>query len=87
MIHVDGINRKMGNGSTDPLLGELGGSISCKAVLKTKDNPQSLLALVNELICFRLARIINLPIPDSGVAIIDDRTTVESSGLLTLADT
>lgn len=86
MVHVDRVNRKMGNGSTDPLLGELRGDVSCNAVLKTKGNPQSLLALVNELVCFQLAKSVDLPVPDGGIAVLNDGTIVEAPDLVAPAD-
>ena len=51
------------------------------AVVKTFNNVQGNLALVNEYICYRLAEILNLPMPASGICICDSNTA-DTNGLI-----
>lgn len=51
------------------------------AVIKTFNNVQGNLALVNEYICYRLAEILNLPMPASGICICDSNTA-DTNGLI-----
>lgn len=74
-VRVKHIYRLMGNGSTDPMLAELEGSEVDYAVIKLRSNRQGARALVNELVSYRLAKAVCLPIPRSGVAVIDSDTT------------
>lgn len=85
-IHVDKIIRLVGNGCTDPILANLsweGGSFY--AIIKTKNNPQQILAIVNELICCNLANEIGLLMPKSGIALID-HNTIDDDELITKED-
>lgn len=52
-----------------------------RAVVKSFNNVQGNLALVNEYICYRLANILNLPMPTSGICVCDS-TTVDVNGLI-----
>lgn len=62
----------MENGCTKPL--------NCKletgeiAVVKTFNNLQSNIVLVNEIISYEIALLLGLPVPDSGICLIDDET-------------
>lgn len=60
------------NGVTNPLDCEL--SDNTRAIVKTFNNIQSNIVLINELICYELAVILKLPIPEAGICIIDENT-------------
>lgn len=70
----------VGNGSTRPLFAGLEGGNVWDAIIKTKDNPQGVLAVVNEAIAYRLAIEVEIPMPASGIAVIDSET--DTQGLL-----
>lgn len=72
------------NGSTEPFYAGLEGGDVRDALIKTKGNPQGVLALANEVVAYRLAVEAGIPMPTSGVAAIDAET--DSQGLLTDAD-
>ena len=82
LLHVDKIERHIENGSTEPFLAILNtGEEKIYAVIKTKDNIQGTLTLINELVCYKLANAIGILMPNSGVAIIDDRTLLGENTL------
>ena len=82
LLHVDKIERHIENGCTEPFLAILNtGEEKIHAVIKTKDNIQGILTLINELVCYKLANAIGILMPDSGVATIDDQTIVEENML------
>ncbi len=71
-MHVKEIIEPMTNGVTNPFhcivdTGEY-------AVVKTFNNIQSNIVLINEFICYELALCVNLPIPESGVCLINEET-------------
>ncbi|SHH76081.1 hypothetical protein SAMN02745135_01995 [Caloranaerobacter azorensis DSM 13643] len=80
-VHVDKILFPVGNGSTEPLYAFL--SNSEYAVIKIFNNTEGNLALVNEYICYKLAKILKLPIPDAGIAYIDNNTEVSANVSIT----
>lgn len=55
-------------------------------VIKTKNNPQGVLAIVNELIAYELAVAVDFPIPASGVALIDPARMQKELNLITAED-
>lgn len=81
--HVKQIYGLVGNGSTDPLYAGLEGGSVWDAVIKTKENPQGVLALANEIVAYKLAAAADIPMPASGIAIIDSET--DGQGLVTEA--
>ncbi|MFP4977541.1 HipA family kinase [Paenibacillus sp. CN-4] len=50
-------------------------------VVKLTSNPQGIRVLVNEMICFRLAKRLNLPVPDGQVVYIDESLRSRSLSL------
>lgn len=75
MLHVDQIIREMENGCTKPYLAKLSdGERIIYAVIKLKDNDQGVLTLINELISYYLAKELDVLIPLSGIAVIDEYT-------------
>lgn len=86
VIHVDKIEHLMGNGYTNPMLASLSrGNEKFYAVIKTKDNKEGILTLVNELICYKMAYALNILMPESGIAYIDENTEVPE-GLIETGD-
>ncbi len=77
MDRVTKLDRKIGNGCTEPLLGMVeAGDESILSVIKTKDNIQGVLTVINELICYHLANALGLKMPRSGVAHIGEECNV-----------
>lgn len=78
--HVDTIKSKIGIGSTEPLIGIVDGT---ECIIKTYNNNESNRVLINELVCYLLAKELELPIPDFGTCIIDKNTFIDKSVNLT----
>lgn len=75
MINVVSIIRKQSIGSTDPYIAILDDDgEALEAFIKFKGNPQGCLCLINELISYRLAKLLGVLMPLSGVANINDIT-------------
>ena len=70
--HVNCIENMFGNGVTEPLLCILDNDK--RAVVKVFNNCQGNLTLVNEYICYNLARALGLPMPHSGICKCDENT-------------
>ena len=70
----------VGNGSTDPLFAGLEDGRVWDAVIKTKENPQGVLALANEIVAYKLAIAADIPMPVSGIAVIDSETDGQGLG-------
>ena len=71
-LHVDSISGLMGNGCTDPLNAKL--INGTYAVVKTFNNPYGNLVLFNEYVCYQICESLKIPIPPSGICIIDKDT-------------
>lgn len=84
--YVYRINGVVGNGSTEPMRADLDDEDQTHVIIKTKNNPQGALAIVNELIAYELAVAVDLPIPVSGVALIDPTGMQKESNLITAED-
>lgn len=75
VLHVDKVDRRIENGCTEPFLAVLNtGSDQIHAVIKTKNNVQGILSVVNEWISYKLAIALEILMPESGIAQIDDNT-------------
>lgn len=70
--HVREIVRPMGNGCTNPLLAQL--EDGTFVVIKLFNNIEGNKTLINELICYKLARALDLLIPYSRPCIVDTST-------------
>lgn len=65
-VKIDSIVGNIGNGITEPKWAK---TVDDKlVVIKLMDNPEGPLVLFNEYLCYRLAILIGLPMPKSGVA-------------------
>jgi len=80
-LHVDRLEKRIGNGCTEPLLAVLeSGSEELYAVVKTRNNIQGVLSVVNEWIAYNIAVELGILMPVSGIAIIDKDTN--AAGLI-----
>lgn len=76
MEKVESILREQNVGITEPYIAQLRNSSGIfTAFIKVKGNPEGVLCLVNELVSYRLASIVGLTMPASGVAVIDADTS------------
>lgn len=76
LIHIDRLLYPIGNGVTDPIIGD---SNETNYVIKTYNNPQGNRVLVNELLCYLIAKELEMPIPDAKIGMIDKSTIIESN--------
>lgn len=75
MFHVDQIVKKLTNGCTEPYLAKISTETEVfYAVIKLKDNIQGVLTVINELISYNLALAVDMKMPQSGIAILDEST-------------
>lgn len=65
---------KTNSGATDPLIGVVDNK---QAIIKISRNTYGPKVLVNEFICLEIAKILDLPIPNGGIGIINRNTNVE----------
>lgn len=73
--HIATINYDCPIGVTEPkyaLLDE-----GTQAIVKLFNGPQGNLALFNEYVCYKLALLINIPMPNSGICIMDLNTRID----------
>lgn len=76
--NVQKLEKEMPNGKTNPLLFETDGGLH---VVKTIGNVDGSKVLINELICYKIAKILGVPIPD--VAFINiHKKSIEADSLL-----
>ena len=72
--HIKTVQHNIGNGITEPKLAEIDGNIL--VIVKTYNGPEGTLVLFNEYFCYRLAILLDIPMPISGVCLIDQNTLV-----------
>lgn len=75
-IHVDELLCFFGNGATKPIHAVANNS---RYILKLFNNPEGNKVLVNELICYLIAKQLELPIPDAILGIVDSNTKIDTS--------
>jgi hypothetical protein len=71
-VHVKKVFKLIENGCTEPLDAELDSGE--RVILKTNNNIQGNLTLVNEYVCYCLCKELGIPIPDAGIGIVDENT-------------
>lgn len=71
--HVEKIIEQTESGVTDPLVGIIENK---RAIIKIPLNKAGINVLINEIICLKLCNILNIPMPDGGICVIDDTTDV-----------
>ncbi len=76
--NVQKLEKEMPNGKTNPLLFQTDGGLY---VVKTIGNVDGSKVLINELICFKIAKILGVPIPDAALIYIDQKS-IETDQLL-----
>lgn len=64
----------MGNGITEPKFATTDDNTI--VVVKTLNGPEGSLVLFNEYFCYRLAILLNIPMPTSGICLIDEDTEI-----------
>ncbi|MYL45074.1 hypothetical protein GLV94_05415 [Virgibacillus halodenitrificans] len=69
--NVQKLEREIQNGKTNPLLFQTDRGFF---VVKSKDNVDGSKVLVNEFICYKLAKLLGVPIPDAALINIDKKT-------------
>lgn len=72
--HIKTVQHNLGNGSTEPKLAMT--DDNTPVIVKTFNGPEGSLILFNELFCYRLAILLDLKMPVSGVCLIDQHTTI-----------
>lgn len=75
-IQINELKAPIGNGATNPILGLSNGK---QYVIKTINNSEGNKVLVNEIIFYFLAKQLDLPIPKSGLCIINDKTQIDKN--------
>lgn len=72
IFNVVEIITPIGNGITKPFDCFLENNL--RAVIKVYNNPETNIVLVNEWVCYQLAKIVQLPITQCGICIVDEKT-------------
>lgn len=72
---VSEIIKPVGTGICEPFYAKIE---DVNIVLKTYNNVESNRVLANELICFKLAKELSLPIPEAGVCVVDQSTIIDN---------
>lgn len=75
--HVKCVIGRIGNGCTEPLIAIL--EDDTHVIIKTFNNVQGNLSLVNEYVCYNIAKELNLTIPDAGLCIVDEYTSDDNN--------
>lgn len=74
--HVDELLGPIGLGSTEPCLGMSNGK---QIVIKFFNNVEGNKSLVNELVCYQIAKKLELTVPYCGLCIIDKNTMINKN--------
>lgn len=72
--HIRIVQGNIGNGITEPKLAMT--DDNTPVIVKTFNGPEGPLVLFNEYICYRLAILLDIPMPASGICLIDHNTTI-----------
>ncbi|NFI03715.1 hypothetical protein FC959_04705 [Clostridium botulinum] len=76
ITHIDRLLFPMGNGATIPIQGVVNGK---EYIIKTFNNVEGNKTLVNELVCYLIAKQLKLPIPNAILGIIDTETEIHQN--------
>lgn len=63
------------SGATDPLIGKIDKN---QVIIKVSKNPFGPRVLINEIVCLELAKILELPICEGGLCLINENTDIEA---------
>jgi len=77
--HIDELLYPIGNGATIPILGVIQNR---NYIIKTLNNVEGNKTLVNELVCYYIAKKLNFPIPEATLGIIDANTIISNNVLM-----
>jgi hypothetical protein len=72
--HIKVVQHDIGNGITEPKFGMT--DDNTPVVVKTYNGPEGLLVLFNEYFCYRLAIMLDIQMPISGVCLVDHNTKI-----------
>lgn len=72
--HIRTVQHNIGNGITEPKLAMTDDNIP--VIIKTFNGPEGSLVLFNEYTCYRMAMLLNIPMPVSGICLIDQDTVI-----------
>ena len=73
-VHISVVQHNMENGATEPKFAMTDDTIP--VVVKTNNCPEGNLILFNEYFCYRLAILLDIKMPASGICMIDGETTI-----------
>ena len=79
--HIKTVQHNINNGITEPKFALT--DDDTPVVVKTFNGPEGILVLFNEYFCYRLAILLDIPMPVSGVCVIDERTVIYNNCVLT----
>ncbi len=77
--HIRIVQHNIGNGITEPKFAITDDDIL--TIIKTFNGPEGNLILFNEYFCYRLAILIGIPMPTSGICYIDENTEILNNNL------
>ena len=66
-------------GSTDPKFAIL--DDGTQVITKLMNGPEGNLVLFNEYLCYRLAILLGIPMPRSGICVFDEKTEIQDKGI------
>lgn len=72
--HIKTVQYTMNNGITEPKMAA--NDDSTPVIVKTYNGPEGSLVLFNEYLCYRLAILVDIPMPESGICLIDYNTII-----------
>lgn len=73
---VSEVYERTESGATDPLIGVVDKK---QVIIKVSKNPYGPRVLINEFVCLELAKILELPICDGGICLINKNTNLEEN--------
>jgi len=78
--HVKSLQHNIGNGITEPKFAVM--DDNTQAVVKTMNGPEGNLVLFNEYFCYRLAILLDIKMPVSGICVVDGNTEIMNDSFL-----
>ncbi len=78
-IHVESLCYDWSIGITRPKFAVL--ENNTQAIVKVANGPEGNLVLFNEYFCYRLALLLNIPMPHSGICLVDLKTNILVPGI------
>ena len=72
--HIRIVQNNIGNGITEPKIAS--DDNNTQLIIKTYHGPEGERVLFNEYLCYRLAILVDIPMPESGICLIDKDTII-----------